>query len=136
MNYIINHNIYFDSSNGLLNLTDNKNLTSQLSRPGTRLLTELITHPGEIITRDHLIKKVWEDHDLTPSGSNLSNHISLLRKALLQLEVTEPIILTIPKVGFRLEAVVSIDKSFHRHSNFIIANFKALLAPFNKKKKL
>ncbi|MFB5174314.1 winged helix-turn-helix domain-containing protein [Erwinia amylovora] len=136
MNYIINHNLCFDSLNGLLKLTDNSDSTLQLSRPGTRLLTELIIHAGEIITREDLIKKVWEDHDLTPSGSNLSNHISLLRKAFSQLAVTEIMITTIPKVGFRLDAVVSVEKSIHRQSGFIITNLKALLAPLNKKKKL
>lgn len=136
MNYIINHNIHFNSLNGLLKLTDNSNSAIQLSRPGARLLTELIIHCGEIMTREDLIKRVWEDHGLTPSGSNLSNHISILRKAFLQLRATENMIITIPKVGFRLKAVVSMDRPSHRHSSFIFANLKALLSPLNKKKNL
>lgn len=99
----------------------------QLSKPGARLLAELIIHSGEIMTREDLIKKVWEDHNLTPSGSNLSNHISLLRKAFLQLDMTERIIITVPKVGFRLEAEIDTYGMPHRPSGFFISKVKDLL---------
>lgn len=127
MNYIINKNIYFNSLKGSLNSTNNSVIMVQLSKPGARLLAELIIHSGEIMTRENLIKKVWEDHNLTPSGSNLSNHISLLRKAFLQLDVTEHIIITVPKVGFRLEAEVDIHCQVHRPSSFLISKVKDLL---------
>lgn len=108
MDYFINQTIHFDSINGLLNLIGNDNSIVQLSRPGSRLLTELITHSGNTLTREELLRTVWEEHGLRPSGSNLSNHISLLRKVFSQLGVNQNIIITVPKQGFRLDAEVTL----------------------------
>lgn len=107
MDYFINQIIHFDSINGMLKLIDNDRSTIQLSRPGSRLLTELITHSCKTMTREDLLKSVWEDHGLRPSGSNLSNHISLLRKKFSQLGINYDIIITVPKIGFSLEAEVT-----------------------------
>ncbi|NNS09031.1 winged helix-turn-helix domain-containing protein [Erwinia sp. JH02] len=117
MDYFINQIIHFDSINGLLKLIDNDNSTIQLSRPGSRLLTELITHCGKTMTREELLRLVWEEHGLRPSGSNLSNHISLLRKTFSQLGMTENIIITIPKKGFRLDAETTFTRSDHHSDN-------------------
>lgn len=113
MDYFINQNIHFDSINGLLKLIDNENSTVQLSRPGSRLLTELIIHCGKTMTREDLLKSVWEDHGLRPSGSNLSNHISQLRKTLSQFGIHQNIIVTVPKKGFRLEAEITLTRPSH-----------------------
>ncbi|BCQ37437.1 hypothetical protein ERHA54_00400 [Erwinia rhapontici] len=117
MDYFINQIIHFDSINGLLKLIDNDNSTIQLSRPGSRLLTELITHCGKTMTREELLRLVWEEHGLRPSGSNLSNHISLLRKTFSQLGMTENIIITIPKKGFRLDAETTFTRFDHHSDN-------------------
>ena len=108
MDYFINQTIRFDSINGLLNLIGNDNSVVQLSRPGSRLLTELITHSGNTLTREELLRTVWEEHGLRPSGSNLSNHISLLRKVFSQLGMNQNIIITVPKQGFRFDAEVTL----------------------------
>lgn len=117
MDYFINQTIHFDSINGLLKLIDNDNSTIQLSRPGSRLLTELITHCGNTMTREELLQLVWEEHGLRPSGSNLSNHISLLRKTFSQLGTNENIIITVPKKGFRLDAEVTLTRIYHHSDN-------------------
>lgn len=117
MDYFINQIIHFDSINGLLKLIDNDNSTIQLSRPGSRLLTELITHCGNTMTREELLQLVWEEHGLRPSGSNLSNHISLLRKTFSQLGINENIIITVPKKGFRLDAEVTPTRFYHHSDN-------------------
>ncbi|MFK8260220.1 transcriptional regulator [Erwinia sp. AnSW2-5] len=111
MDYFINQTIHFNSTNGLLKLIDNDNSTIQLSKPGSRLLTELITHCGNTMTREDLLQLVWEEHGLRPSGSNLSNHISLLRKTFSQFGFNENIIITVPKKGFRLDAEVILTKA-------------------------
>lgn len=116
MDYFINQIIHFDSINGLIKLIDNDNSIIQLSRPGSRLLTELITRCGNTMTREELLRLVWEEHGLRPSGSNLSNHISLLRKTFSQLGMTENIIITVPKKGFRLDAETTFTR-FNHHSD-------------------
>lgn len=122
MEYFINQTIHFDSLNGLLSLIDKDNSTVQLSRPSTRLLTELITCCGKTRTREALLKAVWEDHGLRPSGNNLSNHISFLRKIFSQLGANENIITTVPKKGFRLEAEVTPGRSDEDQTEELITN--------------
>lgn len=117
MDYFINQVIHFNSINGLIKLIDNDNSAIQLSRPGSRLLTELITHCGNTMTREELLQLVWEEHGLTPSGSNLSNHISLLRKTFSQLGINEKIILTVPRKGFRLDGEVALTSLLHPSDN-------------------
>ncbi|WP_455815330.1 winged helix-turn-helix domain-containing protein [Pseudomonas graminis] len=124
MDYFINQIIHFDSINGLIKLIDNDNSTIQLSRPGSRLLTELISRRGDTMTREELLQLVWEEHGLRPSGSNLSNHISLLRKTFSQLGMNENIIITVPKKGFRLDAKVDLTRFYHHDNNDTIENIK------------
>ncbi|WP_072277424.1 winged helix-turn-helix domain-containing protein [Erwinia persicina] len=146
MDYFINQIIHFDALNGSLNLIDNHNSIVQLSRPSSRLLSELITHCGKTLSREELLKSVWEAHGLRPSGSNLSNHISFLRKTFSQLGLNENIIYTVPKKGFRLEADITLaratpseDKSTitginkKKGMNFAFTPLKNAIAPYIKK---
>lgn len=127
MDYFINQIIHFDTVNGLLKLIDNHDSTVQLPRPSSRLLTELITRSGKTITREDLLKSVWEDHGLRPSGSNLSNHISFLRKTFSQLGINENIIITVPKKGFRLEAEISLTRREPARNNNVIIRFSKII---------
>lgn len=106
MKYIINQAIVFDTRSGVLSLQSDEQVTVPLSRPGVRLLTALVTHCGTTLSRDTLLNSVWEEHGLTPSSNNLSNHISFLRKNFSQLGIEGNIIITVPREGFRLQAEV------------------------------
>lgn len=107
MKYLINDLVEFDACVGILILLDGENIPIQLSKPGCRLLNELVTHSGMTLTRDELLQNVWGNHGLIPSSNNLSNHISFLRKIFSQLGL-EDIIITSPREGFRLDAEVLI----------------------------
>ncbi|MBK0002039.1 winged helix-turn-helix domain-containing protein [Erwinia sp. S38] len=107
MKYSINNLVEFDACAGMLILLGEENIPVQLSKPGCRLLNELVTHSGITLTRDELLQNVWGNHGLSPSSNNLSNHISFLRKIFSQLGM-EDIIITSPREGFRLEAEVLI----------------------------
>lgn len=107
MKYSINNFVEFDACDGILILLGEGSVPVQLSKPGCRLLNELVTHSGITLTRDELLQNVWGDHGLIPSSNNLSNHISFLRKIFSQLGI-EDIIVTSPREGFRLDAEVMI----------------------------
>lgn len=106
MKYTINNFVEFDSCTGILSLVDDRNIAVQLSKPGSRLLNEMITHSGITLTREELLQNVWENHGLIPSSNNLSNHISFLRKIFAQLGMDENMIITSPREGFRFAANV------------------------------
>ncbi len=106
MKYIINLTIIFDPDYRLLMLRSNDLLTIKLSKPATRLLTELIKNNKNELTRETLIKHVWEDYGFSPSSATLSNHISELRKAFEALGVNKEILITVPRIGFKMEAEI------------------------------
>lgn len=106
MKYIINLTIVFDPENQSLLVRNNHQLKVELSNPATRLLTEFIKNNKFELTRETLIKRVWEDFGFSPSSASLSNHISELRKAFAALELSTKILITVPRVGFKMEAEI------------------------------
>lgn len=72
----------------------------RLSKKECELLSIFVAHPNEIIKRDELTKKVWEDNGVFV-GRSLDTYISKLRK---KLKEDENIKLTnIHGVGYKLE---------------------------------
>ena len=106
MKYIINLTIIFDPESRLLILRNNNLLTVGLSNPATRLLSELIRNNKIELARETLIKHVWEDYGFSPSSATLSNHISELRKAFEALGISKNILITVPRIGFKMEAEI------------------------------
>ena len=79
-------------------LGKNTRLTPRL----VALLNALLEHPGEVVERDTLFKKVW-DTDYTGDTRTLDVHISWLRRAI-ELDPAKPKFLrTIRGVGYRLD---------------------------------
>lgn len=107
MEYIFNLSVLFDPENRRLCLLHDENSSVGLSAPAGRLLTVLLQNNGEILTREWLLKTVWEDYGFAGSNSNLNNYLSELRKAIGMLDPKLDIIITIPKVGIKLEANIT-----------------------------
>lgn len=79
-------------------LGQNTRLTPRL----VTLLKALMKHPGEVVEREELFKKVW-DTDYTGDTRTLDVHISWLRRAI-EPDPTKPKLLrTIRGVGYRLD---------------------------------
>ncbi|MBC3248972.1 hypothetical protein BFS14_19780 [Serratia fonticola] len=106
MKYIINLTVTFDPDNRLLILKSDTQQSVELSKPATRLLSELINNNRINLVRDDILKNVWEDYGFSPSNASLNNHISELRKAFITLGVSKDIIFTVPRVGFRIDAEI------------------------------
>lgn len=62
------------------------------------LLTEFLSHHGEVLTKDELLQRVWAGTFV--EEANLAQTVSVLRKALGQTDVNV-FIETIPKRGYR-----------------------------------
>jgi len=108
--FLINKKIIFDKENRILMLDDHQ-YSIVLSKPASRLLDMLVSHNKINLLRGELIKSVWEDYGLSSSNASLNNHISELRKAFENLGENKNIIITIPKIGFRIDAdIQSITK--------------------------
>ncbi|MBL5824964.1 winged helix-turn-helix domain-containing protein [Serratia fonticola] len=121
MIYIINTIIVFDPVTRSLALKNDAQLSVELSKPATRLLSELIEHNQLTLIREDLIKSVWEDYGFSPSKGNLSNSISELRKAFISLGLHKEIIITVPRTGFKMEAEVHpMVKSLEKANEVVI----------------
>ena len=79
-------------------LGQNTRLTPRL----IMLLQTLMEHPGEVVEREELFKKVWET-DYTGDTRTLDVHISWLRKAIEPNPTKPKFLRTIRGVGYRLD---------------------------------
>jgi DNA-binding winged helix-turn-helix (wHTH) protein/tetratricopeptide (TPR) repeat protein len=69
------------------------------------LLVALVTRHGQLLTRDELMQAIWPDSFV--EEINLTVNISLLRKTLGEQPDGRQYIATVPKRGYRFEAVVT-----------------------------
>lgn len=104
MKYTINLIVVFDPEQRTLSLNNNDQTAIELSKPSCRVLNEFIKNSGDNLSRDSLLKNAWEDYGFPPSNASLNNCISDLRKSFVSLGIEKPIIITLPRVGFRMEA--------------------------------
>lgn len=69
--------------------------------PTTYTILELLCHKApEVVTRQEIAEKLWQESE--PNSGVLRSHIYQLRNQLDKTFAT-PMLITIPKVGFRLE---------------------------------
>ena len=68
------------------------------------VLCELVERPGEIVTKDELLKRIWQDSFVEESV--LPQNIHLLRKTFKDFNVKENPIQTIPRRGYRFAGEV------------------------------
>ncbi|GAB3415574.1 hypothetical protein GCM10027361_29000 [Erwinia aphidicola] len=108
MYFILNKGLKFNPDVNEISLINDQHNSVVLSKPATRLLLTLIQNANNVVTRDFLLKNVWEDYGYTPSNNNLYMAISELRKAFTSLWKDIELIKTIPKVGLTLEAAIDV----------------------------
>ena len=80
--------------------------SSRLTAKAVAVLLELVRHAGNTVGRDELLETVWKDRVTTPDV--LTQAIKELRRAFADSDKPSQYIETIPKVGYRLLAEVSV----------------------------
>src|SRR5688572_12757892 len=68
------------------------------------VLLALLEQPGQVVSKDDLIRKVWPDTIVTEA--NLTQSISTLRKALGESAHDRRYVVTVPGVGYSFAARV------------------------------
>ena len=66
------------------------------------VLRQLLLHAGEVVTKEELLEAVWPDTNVV--DGSLATAVSKLRKALGD----ESMIVTVPRIGYRLAVPVHI----------------------------
>ncbi len=109
MKYLINNIINYDSHLGLL-YSDNIDNAIKLTTTLNRLLLVLVQNNNDVLDRETILHRVWEDHNQVVSDNNLNSSISVLRRHLSSFFDGE-IITTIPKVGIKFSAELEFEDS-------------------------
>src|SRR6516162_5564800 len=66
----------------------------------------LVENAGKLMPKEDLLRALWPD--ATVEENNLNHNISLLRKTLGEKAAKQPYIETIPRIGFRFIAPVTM----------------------------
>ena len=108
--YIINGLIDFHpAASTLRSLNDPENVVV-LNSPAGRCLLLLITRNGKIVTQQEFMDIVWEKNGMLVSPNTFYQNISILRKGLKKVGLTEDPVVTIPRVGLTLASGTEISK--------------------------
>jgi TolB-like protein/Tfp pilus assembly protein PilF len=90
--------------------------SGQLHKHGVRInlrdksfqvLASLLEHPGEVVTREELQRRLWHDDVFVDFENNLNTAVARLREALCDSADHPRFIETLPKRGYRFLAPVS-----------------------------
>ncbi|STV96478.1 putative transcriptional regulatory protein [Klebsiella michiganensis] len=91
MRYNIHGRLIYDAMDGTLTLPGSDEADSQLSITANALLWFFLRHT-EVVSRDEVLKKVWDDNGLTSSNSNLNQYLSMLRKTFRHYDIDNIIV--------------------------------------------
>lgn len=130
MRFNIEGVVIFDTEKALLvnRLTED---SIELSQTSARLLAALLTHSGDILARDEIFQSIFDKFGARASNSNLNQYISILRKNLHDLGIEQEIIITVPRVGFKISDHVAISDEEDKAPNIAI-NKRFLPALYEK----
>lgn len=108
MEYHLDDRIVFNPEDNTLMSKDDPEQRVDITLTASRLLLLLIRHQGEVLTRDAIMKAVWEYYGLNPSNSSLNQYISVLRGVFRSLGLDGGVIETVPRIGFMLRPELAV----------------------------
>lgn len=106
-----------------------------LNNVATQLLLYLLQNGKEISSRDEILRNVFQHNGARATDANLNQHISFLRKAITSTGHPAELIVTIPRIGFRMsDASINIQQLEESQAPTRIVN--VALTPRKKKRNL
>jgi DNA-binding winged helix-turn-helix (wHTH) protein len=79
-----------------------------------QILQALLEHPGELVTRDHLRKRIWPKDTFVAFDHGLYSAMTKLREALGDTAENPRFVQTLPRRGYRFIAAVDVDGASSR----------------------
>lgn len=107
MKYVINDFLYYDVINATLSIDDDGISDTHLSITANALLYYLLQNEG-VISRDDIMKSVWDDNGLTSSNGNLNQYLSLLRKCFRNYQI-DNFIITVARGRLEINKDISVE---------------------------
>lgn len=106
--FLLNSSVVFWPERNVLHAKSDDSKRITLSNPATRCLLLLIQQQGQVIERDYFFEHVWFINGAQVTNNTFYQNISLLRRAFKELGLNEELIVTVPKVGIRLEPQLDV----------------------------
>lgn len=110
MIYKINETVRFKPADGAIWSIESPEQVINLTITNCNLLCLLLNKKGEILSREQILEDIWDKQGLRSSNNTLNQYISILRRTFSLLGIDDEVIKTIPKVGFSLNASISVEK--------------------------
>ncbi len=85
-----------------------------------RVLEALLQHPGEVVAREELIRKLWPEGTFVDFEAGLNTATNRLRAALGDSGVTPRYIETLPRLGYRFICPVAIVEPREKSNRFSV----------------
>ncbi|EPE6977454.1 winged helix-turn-helix domain-containing protein [Citrobacter freundii] len=106
--FLLNSTVVFWPERNVLYAKSDETKRITLSNPATRCLLLLIQQQGQVVERDYFFEHVWYINGAQVTNNTFYQNISLLRRAFKELSLNEELIVTVPKVGIRLEPQLEV----------------------------
>lgn len=106
--FLLNSTVVFWPERNVLYAKSDETKRITLSNPATRCLLLLIQQQGQVIERNYFFEHVWYINGAQVTNNTFYQNISLLRRAFKELSLNEELIVTVPKVGIRLEPQLEV----------------------------
>lgn len=108
MIYLIDMRIKYRTEDGAIWLQEDNDSLIILTVTMNRLLSYLLEHRGQVVTRDDLLENIWDLHGLRSSSHTLNKYISEIRKLFKKFGIDKECITTIPRIGFMFSSDVDV----------------------------
>ena len=99
----INEHLIFDDMSRELSSLILKNKKVTLGQAAAFCLDCLIAAQGQVVSQETLIEEGWRKHGFEVSTGNVRQVISQLRRAFSQLKESPDLLITVHKLGYRLQ---------------------------------
>lgn len=108
--YLLGGLVVFWPERNVLHAMSDETKRLSLSNPASRCLLLLIQQQGQVIERDYFFQHVWINNGAQVTNNTFYQNISLLRRAFKEFGLNEELIVTVPKVGIRLEPQLVVEE--------------------------
>jgi DNA-binding winged helix-turn-helix (wHTH) protein len=100
--FVINQLVYFDNETFVLYTATSPDDVQRIGAIASRCLTQLLEANGQIVSKRDLLTGAWGSFGLEVSDNSLAQVVRQLRVALESLQPGHELILTVPRIGYKI----------------------------------
>jgi DNA-binding winged helix-turn-helix (wHTH) protein len=106
--FVINQQVHFDNETFVLYAAAAPDDVQRIGAIASRCLTQLLEANGQIVSKRELLTGAWGSFGLEVSDNSLAQVIRQLRVTLESLQPGHELILTVPRIGYKITQPVEL----------------------------